>query len=189
MKQKIKFFVSYAHKNDDLARNFLDKLADVLKPSRLYEYSLWKDNAIVVGSDWKDQILEARNTCDLGLLLVSPAFLSSTFICESELSHFVGSARARSFPVMLWPIDLERHDLRGLEVLQIFRYKGPKFSEPRAYGDCKSRAREAFALEAFRAIEAALATTPPRRSTGFDDHVSNRPTAPSASVERYREKS
>lgn len=158
MKKKIKFFVSYAHKNKDLANDFLDKLTDVLKPSRSYEYSLWKDTSIVVGSNWKSQILEARDRCDLGLLLISPAFLSSTFICESELPHFVGSSKARAFPVMLWPIDLERHELRGLELLQIFRYQGPKSREPRAYGDCKPRAREAFALDAFRAIETGLSS-------------------------------
>lgn len=158
MKKKIKFFVSYAHKNNDLANDFLDKLTDVLKPSRSYEYSLWKDNSIVVGSNWKNQILEARDGCDLGLLLISPAFLSSNFICESEIPHFVGSSKARAFPVMLWPVDLERHELRGLELLQIFRYQGPKSRELRAYGECKPRAREAFALEAFRAIEMALSS-------------------------------
>lgn len=156
MKRKIKFFVSYAHKNRELASDFLDKMTDVLKPSRLYEYNLWNDNSIIVGCNWRNQILEARDKCDLGMLLISPAFLSSSFIGDSELTPFIGSARARAFPVMLWPVDLERHELRGLELLQIFGYQGPKSREPRAYGDCKPRAREAFALAAFRAIETAL---------------------------------
>lgn len=182
MKKKIKFFVSYAHKNSDLANDFLDKLTDVLKPSRLYDYSLWKDNAIVIGTNWQNQIREAREACDLGLLLVSPAFLSSTFICETELPHFVGSAHARSFPVMLWPVDFARHDLRGLELLQIFRYQGPKFSERRAYGECKSRAREAFALEAFRAIETSLSSEGTQQDTRSISGEPNQVSQPLTSI-------
>ena len=114
VKKEIKFFVSYAHKNSKLVNDFLDRLTDVLTPSRLYDYSLWKDSALVVGENWNSQILEARETCDIGLLLISPAFLSSKFICKAELPHFVGSARAHSFPVMLWPVDFVRHDLSRL---------------------------------------------------------------------------
>lgn len=139
--------------------DFLDGLTDVLKPSCPYDYSLWKNSASVIEANWKSEILEARETCDIGLLLIGPAFLSSKFIFEAELPHFVGSARARSFPVMLWPVDFVRRDLRGLELLQIFRYQGPKFSEPRAYGECKSScAREAFAFEAFRTMETSISS-------------------------------
>lgn len=186
MKKEIKFFVSYAHKNSKLVNDFLDRLTDVLKPSLLYDYSLWKDSALVIGANWKDEILEARETCDIGLLLISPAFLSSKFICETELPHFVGSARARSFPVMLWPVDFARHDLRGLELLQIFRYQGPKFSEPRAYGECKSsRAREAFALEAFRAIETSISSKGDQQSKpSISSKTEQEPQLPTSLVDR-----
>lgn len=156
MRTTVNYFVSYAHANRELANDLLRKLDDVLKPSRTYAYRQWKDTAIVVGEDWKSQILEAMKSCDLGILLVSPAFLGSQFICESELPHFVGQGRARSFPIMLRAVDFKLHDLRGLEALQIFRYQGPKFRDARAYSECKDRAREAFALEAFRAIENKL---------------------------------
>ena len=183
MKKEIKFFVSYAHKNSKLVNDFLDRLTDVLTPSRLYDYSLWKDSALVVGENWNSQILEARETCDIGLLLISPAFLSSKFICKAELPHFVGSARAHSFPVMLWPVDFVRHDLRGLELLQIFRYQGPQFSEPRSYGECKSsRSREAFVLEAFRAIETSISNKRDQNSKptirGKTEQEQQDPTSP-----------
>jgi hypothetical protein len=156
MKKRINFFVSYSHKNRELALEFSEKLLDNLKPSKQFQYSVWSDNELVLGEEWEAQILSARDSCDLGLLLLSPAFLGSKFICDKELPHFIGSSRAQSVPVMLQPVDLNLHDLRGLDHLQIFRYQGPKFSRARAYGECKPKARDQFVLELFRKIEAKL---------------------------------
>ena len=77
---KVKFFVSYAHKNQALSDAFTEQLLELLGPSKKFEYKLWMDSAIVVGEDWKLQILTAKDECDFGLLLVSPAFLNSEFI-------------------------------------------------------------------------------------------------------------
>lgn len=159
-KKRIKFFVSYSHKNRQLAESFIEKLIDHLRPSRAYDYRLWMDSGIIIGEEWEKQIIEARDKCDFGLLLVSPAFLGSKFVGEKELPHFVGNNRAPSIPVMLQPVDLELYDLKGLKALQIFRFTGHRFKEPRAYGECKSNARDDFVLALFRAIEHKLATHP-----------------------------
>jgi len=89
LKQKIQFFVSYAHRNSNLTQNFIERLSDVLAPSKRFEYALWKDTKLVLGEDWKIQIAEAIENCDFGLLLISPAFLASSFIIKSELPKFV----------------------------------------------------------------------------------------------------
>jgi TIR domain len=157
MRRKIKLFVSYAHGNQLLARQFIEKLTDVLSPSKANEYELWMDSMIVVGEDWKKQIVNARNNCDFGLLLISPAFLASKFIVEEELSYFVIEDKCQSIPIMLVEVDLERHNLRGLESKQIFRLSGERFSKPRDYSSCKSKARSDFILALFRAIEDKLA--------------------------------
>lgn len=136
-RKRIEFFVSYANRNQQLAESFISKLVDQLRPSKTYNYRLWMDSGIIIGEEWEKQIIEARNKCDFCLLLVSPAFLWSKFIGEKELPHFVGNNRAPSIPVMLQPIDFELHDLRGLKALQIFRFSGHRFKEPRAYGECK----------------------------------------------------
>lgn len=159
-KKRIEFFVSYAHGNRQLAVGFIEKLIDHLRPSKAYDYRLWKDSGIIIGEEWEKQIIEARDKCDFGLLLVSPAFLGSKFVGEKELPHFVGKNRAPSIPVMLQPVDLELHDLKGLKSLQIFRFMGRRFKEPRAYGECKSNARDDFVLALFRAIEHKLAAQP-----------------------------
>ena len=155
MKKKINFFVSYAHSNKTLANSFLEKLREMLAPSKKHEYVLWRDTGLEVGEDWENQISEAIDNCDFGLLLVSPGFLASKFISEHELPLFV-SGEKPSIPVMLQPIDFSRHDLKGLERKQIFRLDYDGFKEPRAYGECKNQRRDTFVLELFRAIEDKL---------------------------------
>lgn len=161
MRKKVDFFVSYAHRNQQLAEGFIAKLGDVLRPSKAHDYRLWMDSGIVIGEEWEKQIIEARDRCDFGLLLVSPAFLGSKFIGEKELPHFIGGDCAPSIPVMLQPVDFQLHDFKGLEVLQIFRFTGHRFKEPRAYGECKRNARDEFVLALFQAIENKLAAAQP----------------------------
>ena len=156
MRKKVTFFVSYARRNKTLVNDFLDKLTDILAPSKRHEYVLWRDTALTVGADWEHQITEARDNCDFGLLLVSPAFLASKFISDKELPTFV-SGQKPSIPVMLQPVDFSRHDLKGLDKKQIFRLDFEGFKEPRAYGDCKRQRRETFVLELFKSIEDNLA--------------------------------
>ncbi|MGD8940489.1 MAG: toll/interleukin-1 receptor domain-containing protein [Gammaproteobacteria bacterium] len=155
MQQKISYFVSYAHKNKALANDFLDRLGDVLAPSKTYKYSRWKDTDLIVGEDWDEQVTKAIAECDMGLLLISPAFLASNYITKKELTLFVSGAKP-SVPVMLQPVDFILHDLKGLQEKQIFRFDFEGFTEPRAYGECKGQRRDAFVLELFRRIERKL---------------------------------
>ena len=157
MRKKVSFFVSYAHRNKVLANSFLEKLDDVLAPSKRFNYSLWQDAGIEVGEDWETQIKTAIDRCDFGLLLISPAFLASKFITEKELPAYVTQGRKPSIPIMLQQVDFVRHDLKGLEKKQIFRLDYEGFKEPRSYGDCKGQRRETFVLELFKAIENRLA--------------------------------
>ena len=158
-RKRVEFFVSYAHRNHEIVDDFTARLIDILTPSKTYQYQLWMDSAIVIGEEWEEQIINARDQCDFGLLLVSPAFLASKFIAEKELPHFIGTDRTRCIPIMLQPVDFERHDLKGLERIQIFQFKGNRFKEARAYGKCKESTRDDFILALFQKIEDALAVT------------------------------
>lgn len=153
--ERVKYFVSYAHRNKRIVADFLERLSDVLAPSRSYQYIRWIDHDLVLGEDWEEQILEAIEDCDVGILLISPAFLASPFIAEKELPRFV-SAEKSSVPVMIQPVDFKLHDLKGLGEKQIFRFDNPEFSEPRAYGECSENQRDAFVLDLFRKIEQKL---------------------------------
>lgn len=155
MRHKIRYFVSYAHRNSELTANLIERLNDVLAPSKTYQYSRWQDVDLIVGEDWKRQILEAIDSCDFGLLLISPAFLASDFITESELPKFV-SGEKTAVPIMLQPVDFKRHDLKGLKEKQIFRFAPPGSNHPKAFAECKGARRDAFVLELFRQIERKL---------------------------------
>jgi len=164
--------VSYAHKNQALSDAFTEQLLDLLGPSKKYDYKLWKDSAIVVGEGWKEQILTAKDECDFGLLLVSPAFLNSQFIVGQELPRFVGDKRAPSIPVLLAKVDFRLHDLKGLEELQIFRYRGKRYTDFRSYAECKTgNPRHDFVFSLFESIETKLATSAVPRQTKDDETV------------------
>jgi hypothetical protein len=156
MKKKIKFFVSYARANKDLAARFLEKFREQATPSKSYEYVFWRDTNLLVGEKWHDQIQEALKECDLGLLLISPAFLGSQYIDQQELPNFTGVDAKPVIPVMLQPVDFERHDLKGLQDSQIFRLERPRFRSPKSYGECTGLQRDQFAQELFRQVEARL---------------------------------
>ncbi|GGG55965.1 hypothetical protein GCM10011403_11370 [Pseudohongiella nitratireducens] len=163
MPQSINYFVSYSHRNKRIVADFLDRLSDVLAPSKAYSYTRWSDHDLVLGEYWESQVLEAINECDFGMLLVSPAFLASSFISEKELPKFVSGEKA-CVPVMAQAIDFELHDLKGLEKRQIYRFDNPEFAQPRAYGECSEAQRDAFVLDLFRKLEKKLSVNVPQRS-------------------------
>ena len=156
MKKKITVFVSYARANRDLATRFLRKFKEQAAPSRQYQYVFWRDNDILVGEKWHEAIQVALAQCDVGLVLISPAFLGSQYIQDHELPKFLKSGGKSVIPVLLQSIDLDRHDLKGLQRTQIFRLDRPRFASPKAYGECSGTQRDQFALELFRQVEARL---------------------------------
>ena len=156
MKRRVRIFVSYARANKDLAVRFLERFREQAAPSKSYRYVFWRDAEILVGESWHEEIQAALDACDMGLILVSPAFLGSQYIDENELPRFVGSGARPVIPVMLQSVDFERHDLKGLQRAQIFRLDGPRFRAPKSYGECTGPQRDHFAQELFRQVEARL---------------------------------
>ncbi|MBU4308026.1 MAG: toll/interleukin-1 receptor domain-containing protein [Candidatus Aminicenantes bacterium] len=152
-KKKITFFVSYARANKELANRFLTKFQEQLTPSKKFEYVLWKDVEILVGEKWHEEIQDAIKICRLGLFLVSPAFLGSQYIQKHELPKFIKGGSKAIIPIMLQPVDFDRHDLKGLEKVQIFRLEGKQFQSPKAYGDCVGNQRNRFVHELFKQVE------------------------------------
>ena len=105
---------------------------------------------LVAGERWDAAIQSKLVASQLGIVLVSPAAIVSQYIAVSELPKLLEKPIV---PVMLRPIDLDRHDLRGLEHRQIFRYRARAFSELPA-----RRHREAFAAALYAQIEMRLAS-------------------------------
>jgi hypothetical protein len=153
MKKNVNFFVSYAHANQALAHNFIKKFKEYAEPSKNYKYMLWDDTGILVGENWDEEIKLALKKCNLGLLLISASFLGSKYITTVELKKL----RTRPvIPVLLWQVDFQRYDLKGLQHKQIFKLNRPRFQEPKAYGDCNTRQRNQFILDLFGKVELRL---------------------------------
>lgn len=155
----VRFFVSFSHENDPEKGKLLGLLQQELGASEKYRFLLWTDGDITLGEKWHDQIQIALQTCDLGLLLVSPTFLSSKYIKEHELPAFVNGDKP-CIPVELKTIDFKNHKLHGLEEQQIFRLK--KSNANKAFAQLITKQdREAFARDLAKGIFARLETHPP----------------------------
>ena len=156
IKHKLSFFVSYAKANKPMAMKLLERYDEQVKSSRFYSYHLWRDSKILVGEEWHREIQDALTQCDLGIVLISPAFLNSTYIKENELPMFIGNDAKPVIPVMLQPINFERHDLKGIQERQIFRLEADGFKQPRSFGECKPRRQDDFVRELFNQVELRL---------------------------------
>ena len=121
------YFVSYAHQDQKLVNQLLALLQMQLKIVKNARFSGWTDRQITVGQLWKQEITEAMQQSDFGILLLSPDFFASDFIVEEELSHFLKQENDKTqilksiVPVGLKPIALDgSRDLKGVEQVQIF---------------------------------------------------------------------
>jgi hypothetical protein len=57
---------------------------------------------------------------------------------------------------MLWPIDFQRHNLKGIQEKQIFRLEKPGLIRPKSFGECTKKQREEFMLALFQQVEGRL---------------------------------
>ena len=123
-----KLFLSYAHSDQTAKAKFLHLLSEYLRIAQGVDFKLWQDVEILPGQDWDAEIQKALDSCDAGILLVSPAFLGRDYIVKFEMPKLMAKGVV---PVMLEPIRFDgTMNLRGLEAKQVFRdTKGRAFGE------------------------------------------------------------
>lgn len=151
---KIKFFVSYAHADDEYSSAFIYEFKEMSAPSEKYEF--WQDTEILPGENWQDEIREALINCEVGLLLISPAFLASKFIDAEELPKLVGDQKKPIIPIMLKMVNLKRHNLKGMDGNQIFRLKVEGIKELKSFAQCSLSQRTDFVYDLFDKVEIRL---------------------------------
>lgn len=154
MKKNIKIFVSYAKANKEAKSDFLKRFEDYAGADSKFKFEFWIDDQLAVGKDWDESIHKALAECDFGILLLSPAFLQSSYIAQNELPLLV--QKPLVFPVALAPIDFKRHDLKGLQAKQIFRLDAPKFDKPRAFTELKPKRRDEFIMRLYEQMHDQL---------------------------------
>lgn len=150
-KPLIRFFVSYAHDNDELVRRLQDPLEKELRLSKRFRFEVWNDRKIPIGARWHDEIQKALGECHFGLLFLSREFLLSEYINDHELPAFV-SGKKPVIPVGLTVLDFARVDLKGVEKTQVFQLRRSG-EQPRFFAQCKGTLVEDFVRSLASAIE------------------------------------
>ena len=103
-------FISYAHADNE-SRNpkerWLDRFIEFLQPLVSQEnFTLCSDQDIQIGDQWHEHIQAQLNAAKAVVLLVSPAFLASSYIRNSELPVILKNATkqgVRIFPILISP--------------------------------------------------------------------------------------
>jgi len=90
---KTKIFLSYSHRDKELAHKFHDYLTE-----NDYEI-LWDENIVTVGSDFNKKLSKALLEADIYLPIISNNFLNSHF-ARNELSFAIGYNKGNEMPVI-----------------------------------------------------------------------------------------
>ena len=110
-------FISYAHEDTGLKELLLQHLAGLVHDGLI---RVWHDRDIKAGDYWVTGIDNAIELSSLILLLVSPAFLSSSYCYGPELRRALRKAaagEARVIPIILRPSDWRTGALQELQAL------------------------------------------------------------------------
>lgn len=121
-----KVFISYSHNPDERWKDRILGHLRVLNAAGL-DLSVWDDRRISGGDEWRYEITDAIETCDIALLLISRQFLTSRFIMGEEVPPLLKRRKEgglRIVPVILSPCQWQHH--RWLEPIQA----RPKDAEP-----------------------------------------------------------
>ncbi len=123
-KRPPQIFICYAHKdneNPDASKRWLDRLLEHLAPLELQgQADIWSDKEIELGAEWHDKIQTTLQQVKAAVLLVSPSFLASKYIRNSELPVLLKNAKDKG--VVILPILLRQCLWRETQ----FRFPDPK---------------------------------------------------------------
>jgi TIR domain len=96
----------------------MDELQTFLKPYlRKKTIDIWTDKDIVAGQQWNDLIKTKLNESEIILFLVSPDFLASDYINDTEIKSAIENNKIITIPVIIRPIRMELLQINYLQVI------------------------------------------------------------------------
>lgn len=101
--RRTRIFVSYSHQDDGWLKRLKVHLAPLERAGLI---DPWADTQIEAGQRWRNEIETALSAAKIAILLVSPDFLTSNFIRDSELPPLMAAAAvdgATILPVVVEP--------------------------------------------------------------------------------------
>src|SRR2546423_5739333 len=116
-------FICYAHEDNDSpdpSKRWLDRLLQQLQPLVVQkQIRAWSDKEILAGDFWDAKIQSQLQQARVAVVLVSPAFLASDDIRNSELPVLLMNAKQRGTVIL--PIILRHSVFKET----IFKYPHP----------------------------------------------------------------
>jgi TIR domain len=103
----VKIFCSYSHKDETYLDELQISLSGLRRQGLIEE---WHDREILAGQQWEKAIDNNLETSEIILLLVTPAFMSSDYVYEKEMSRALQRherGEACVIPVIVRPADWE----------------------------------------------------------------------------------
>jgi len=110
-------FISYSQKDKEWLTRLKSQLNHL---ERKYEFSIWDDSKIDVGSNWRAEIKIALESARVAILLISAHFLSSDFIIEEELPPLLKAAKEDGATILM--LILSPCMVNDVESLSKFQY-------------------------------------------------------------------
>ena len=101
---KSRIFICYAHKDNESSepsQRWLDRLLEQLEPLNLQEQAeIWSDKKLEIGDEWHKEIQDTLQQVKAAVLLVSPAFLASKYIRNSEVPFLLKQAKEQGVKIL-----------------------------------------------------------------------------------------
>jgi hypothetical protein len=128
-KPSVKVFISYAHKDASFFEVFKEGIKDHFNDSAYFDFAMWEDSEIPLGSNWDDDIQENLGTADIALLCVSENFFASKYIESSEFN----ALKEKYTDTLIIPVFFDYCNINAwdnLAVKQFFKPSGRVYGQP-----------------------------------------------------------
>jgi hypothetical protein len=110
----IKFFISYSHQDESLKNELVEYLSSLKREGRI---SIWDDQAIDAGKEWKNEIDQQLQSAQVILLLISHRFINSDFCHDVEMGNAL--ERHKAGDAIVIPTIISDCDWKNVEVGEI----------------------------------------------------------------------